>query len=435
MRSTNSRLRGPWTVRPRARRGYTPDLQMLEGRQLLSAAPADPDAPSDAAQYMLELINQARANPAAEGQRLLAMIKTNPMLQQATAGENLNAFIKEIDSFGPEPPLAFNTGLDEAALVQDNAMLAVNAQVHSAAGFLNAYYPTGDGYWANGENIFAYSAGIAPTNTTAVMNYFEAGFLLDWGNPDFGHLTNILAPGPGEWSPGDPHYPYSEIGIGLLTNVTPTVAPGANPIAANDGLNVGPDIVTQEFGWRSGNPILTGTMYVDKAGTGFYAIGEGLGGVTITAVGKQGQGTFQTQTWASGGYSLPLPPGTYAVTANGGPSRVSTTVTLGTDNVSWEYAFKPAPAVSPTPAPPVPVPVTATLTPAPTSKPTTTAVPTPAPKPVAPTPAPTKRTVPPVTTAPKATVTPVKLLTPVVTKPTTTLSQTELTLLWWRGFV
>ena len=268
------------------------------------------------------------------------------------------------------------------------------------------------------------------------MNYFMAGFMLDWGNPDFGHLTNILAPGPGEWSPGDPHYPYSEIGIGLLTNVTPTVAPGVNPIAANDGLNVGPDIVTQEFGWRSGNPILTGTMFVDKAGTGFYAIGEGLGGVTITAVGTQGQGTFRTQTWGSGGYSLPLPPGTYAVTATGGPTRLSTTVTLGIDNVSWELAFKPAPAATPTPTPaPVsPVTPTPTLTPAPTPtpKPKTAATPTPSPKPAAP----TKLTPPKATPPPKATVVTVKPLAPVVTKhTTTTLSQAELTLLLWRGFV
>ena len=320
---------------------------------------------------MLELINRARANPAAEGQRLLAMVKTDPMLQQATQRWDLGAFIREIDSFSPEPPLAFNTRLDAAALNHDAAMLAVNAQVHSPDGYLNdpqvahaadgqAYYPTGNSDWATGENIFAYSAGIDANNTTAVMNYFEAGFLLDWGNPDFGHLTNILAPGPGEWSPGDPHYPYSEIGIGLLTNVTPTMAPGVNPIAANNGLNVGPDLVTQEFGWRSGNPILTGSIYVDKTDTGFYAPGEGIGGVLITAVGREGQGTFQTQTWSSGGYSLALPSGTYNVTAAVGPYKPATTVTLGIDNVAWEYAFRPAPAVVPT------LPLTPKPTPAPT---------------------------------------------------------------------
>lgn len=426
MRSMNSRTRGAGTVRPRARRGYAPDLQTLEGRRLLSSARADLYAPSDAAQSMLELINRARANPAAEGQRLLALVKTDPMLRQATQGWDLNAFVKEINSFRPEPPLAFNTRLNEAALDHDAAMLAVNAQIHSPDGYLSnpqvaraadgqAYYPTGDSYWSTGENIFAYSGGIDPNNTTAVMNYFEAGFLLDWGNPDFGHLTNILAPGPGQWSPGAPHYPYSEVGIGLLTNVNPSVAPGANPIAANDGLNVGPDLVTQEFGWRSGNPILTGSIYVDRAGTGFYAPGEGLGGVAITAVGREGQGTFRAQTWSSGGYSLALPPGTYAVTAaTGGSNRVGTTVTLGTDNVLWEYAFRPATAAHPSPAPPV------TLAPAPAPTPASKAKPAPTPHPVAPKPAAPKR--------------PVAHPVPVVAKPAPTRSTTPWTTRLWGVF-
>ncbi len=426
----NPRPRGPWTVRPRAQRGFAPELQSLEGRELLSTAVADPFAPSNAAQYMLELINRARANPAAEGQRILAMVQTNPMLQQTTQGWNLNAFIKEINSFGPEPPLAFNTRLNEAALDHDAAMLAVNAQVHAPAGFLNnpqvaqasdgqPFYPTGTGNWATGENIFAYSAGIDPNNTTAVLNYFEAGFLLDWGNPDFGHLTNILAPGPGEWAPGDPHYPYSEVGIGLLTNVAPSVAPGSNPIAANNGLNVGPDIVTQEFGWRSGNPILTGSFFVDRAGTGFYVPGEGIGGIRITAVGQQGQGTFQTQTWGSGGYSLPLPPGSYRVSATtGGFFSASTTVTLGVDNVLWEDAIKPLPVPAAT--------IQAqTIAPAPTTKPQTPPKPAPVHPPLPAVPA-KKRT--PAPQPPKVTTVKPIPLAPVATKPTTTWTGAFLTL-------
>ncbi len=437
MRSMNSRMRGPWTVRPRARRVYAPGVQTLEGRRLLSSAQADPYAPSDAAQSMLEMINRARANPVAEGRRLLALVKTDPMLQQATQGWDLNAFAREVNGFRPEPPLAFNTRLNEAALDHDAAMLAVNAQVHSPDGYLSdtqvaraadgqAYYPTGDSYWSTGENIFAYSAGIDPNDTTAVMNYFEAGFLLDWGNPDFGHLTNILAPGPGQWSPGAVHYPYSEVGIGLLTNVTPTVAPGVNPIAANNGLNVGPDLVTQEFGWRSGNPILTGSIYVDKTGTGSYAPGEGLGGVSIVAVGRQGQGAFRAQTWASGGYSLALPPGTYDVTAVGGAYRVGTTVTLGTDNVSWEYAYKTATAALPAPAPPAPQ--TPAPTPALTPAPAPKARPTPAPAP----PVRLTHPTPPKHTPPSRHVTHTG---PVVSKPTPTRTRLPWTnLLNWGRF-
>ena len=301
-------------------------------------------APTDAEQYMLELINRARANPAAEGQRLLALAQTNPLIHQATSGENLNLFYQEISSYAPEPPLAFDPRLIDAALAEDASMLAKNSQQHSPSGFLNnpsvavdtdgqAYFPTGSGWWATGENIFAYSSSVTPNSPTSYMDFFEAGFLLDWGNPDFGHLKNLLSPGPAEANPSAGVYPYNEVGVGLLTG-NPTTPPPS-------GLNVGPELVTQEFGWRQGNAYLTGNFYDDLAGIQFYQPGEGLGGVTITASGTSGQGTFRAQTWASGGYSLQLPPGTYQVTATGGnlPGTQVKTIAIGLDNVEWEIGF------------------------------------------------------------------------------------------------
>jgi uncharacterized protein YkwD len=268
--------------------------------------------PTDLEQYMLELINRARANPAAEGQRLLALAQSNPLIHQATAGENLNLFVQEISSYAPEPPLAFDPRLIDAALAEDASMVAKDAQQHSSPGFLTnpsvavdtdgqAYFPTGSTQWATGENIFAYSAGVTPSSATSYADFFEAGFLLDWGNPDFGHLKNLLAPGPAEANPSAGVYPYNEVGVGLIT--------GTATKPSSTGLNVGPELVTQEFGWRQGTSFLTGMFYNDLAGTGFDQPGEGLGGVTITAKGTAGQGTFQAQTWSSGGYSLQLPPG------------------------------------------------------------------------------------------------------------------------------
>jgi hypothetical protein len=376
---------GPEIVRPRRgsrtrRRVPTvlrPAVEDLEHRCLLSAAGSDPYQPTPAEQYMLALINRARANPAAEGQRLVALAQTDPVLAAATRSWNLNRFLQVIDSFGPEPPLAFNTGLIEAARDHDAAMLATNDQFHSPPGYLNnpqvataangqAYYPTNTSSWATGENIFAYSGNLpANSSTQDYVDYFEAAFLLDWGNADFGHLENLLAPGPAEASPGT--ISFSEIGIGLLTGVTPTVPPAANnPIPANAGLNVGPDLVTQEFGWRSDAAFLTGVVFNDSNHDSLYTPGEGLGGVTIQAVGQSGQGTFQTQTWDAGGYSLALPAGTYSVTAEGGslPATEATTITIGQDNVAWNIPLSPSGGNS-------------------TSAPTSTQTPTPTPTPVA----------------------------------------------------
>ncbi|HEV3167694.1 MAG TPA: hypothetical protein VGZ22_27060, partial [Isosphaeraceae bacterium] len=309
------------------RRPFQPDCQDLEPRTLLSGS-ADPFAPTAAEQYMLELINRARANPAAEGQRLIQIAQSDPVIANAVQGWNLNLFVQVISTIGPEPPLAFNTRLIQAARDQDATMLAQNNQVHSPPGYLNnpqvavatdgqPFYPTGNGSWSVGENIFAYAQNVNRATAQAYVDYFEEGFLLDWGNLNFDHLKNIMAPGPADALLSG-HYPYSEIGIGLLTNVVPTVPPPANPsIAANQGLNVGPALVTQEFGYRSGNAFLTGVVYQDNDNNQFYTPGEGLGSVVITATGRGGQGTFQTTTWDSGGYSLQLPPGTYSVTATG----------------------------------------------------------------------------------------------------------------------
>src|SRR5262249_29156540 len=115
----------------------------------------------------------------------------------------------------------------------------------------------------------------------------------------------------------------------------------SNP--ATRGFDVGPVLVTEEFGWRSGDAYLTGSVFRDDNHDQFYAPGEGLGGGGIPAVGPAGGGTFQAQTWASGGYSLRLPPGTYDVLASGPglPFPRSTTVTIGVDNVPWEVPVGP----------------------------------------------------------------------------------------------
>ena len=352
------------------RRSAGPGFDHLESRQLMAAG----TAPTDLEQYMLELINRARANPAAEGQRLISLAQTDPVLHQATAGWDLTKFDQVISSYAPSAPLAFDPRLIDAALAETNAMLAQNTQTHSPVGFLNnssvatdsdgqAYFDTSNASWATGENIFAYSGSVAPTTPTAYADFFEEGFLLDWGNPNFGHLRNILAPSPSEADPAAGVYPYSVVGIGLITNVLPT-----NPAA----VNVGPALVTQEFGWRQGDAYLTGTLFQDQLNTGLYAPGEGDGGVTITAQGTAGQGTFRTQTWASGGYSLQLPPGTYNVSATGSVFATrSTTITIGQDNVGWSVAASPSPTTTVATEGPAPAPAASVTT---TPSPLTTAV-------------------------------------------------------------
>src|SRR4051812_27829991 len=114
MRIVPRMLRGPGILRLDLRRRHgralnvvKPCLQGLEVRCLLSGP--DPYQPTNDEQYMLELINRARANPAAEGQRLLAIAQADPVINVATRNWDLNRFIQVISGNGLLPPLAFNT--------------------------------------------------------------------------------------------------------------------------------------------------------------------------------------------------------------------------------------------------------------------------------------------------------------------------------------
>lgn len=322
--------------------------------------------PTAAEQYMLQLINRARQDPQAEVQRLLDQARTDPAVRAMVRGWDLDAFARVLGRKLSLPPLAFNTRLIEAARDHNETMLAANDQRHTPAGYLvdgqvataddgQPYYDPGGGAWSAGENIFAFSGNVDAAGLADYVDYYHAGLMIDWGVPDFSHLQNVMAPGPGTAAAGG-HRPYNEIGIGLLTDARPVAPPPSQPAnPANRGLNVGPVILTQEFAYRAGAAFLAGAFYEDRDGDRFYSIGEGVGAVTVRAVGTHGEGVFETRSWSSGGYSLSLPPGTYNVVATGaGLGERTTVVTVGADNVGWDVRVDttPPPAVS---APSVPL--------------------------------------------------------------------------------
>jgi Ca2+-binding RTX toxin-like protein len=94
---------------------------------------------------------------------------------------------------------------------------------------------------------------------------------------------------------------YREIGMGIID--------------ATKGKDVGPILVSQEFGNRFhfGNSFFLGVIYSDTNHDGQYNAGEGAGGATINFTGKAG--TFSTTSMSAGGYQLQIPAGTYTVSA------------------------------------------------------------------------------------------------------------------------
>jgi len=130
-----------------------------------------------------------------------------------------------------------------------------------------------------------------------------------------------------------------EIGLGVL--VGEFTIP--NPTRTFNSV-----MVTQNFALSGPDVFLTGVAYDDLGGDGdeFYTPGEGEGGVSIEAVRAGDGAVFSTTTWASGGYTLALPTGTYRVTASSAAMGVQVfdNVVIDAINVKLDVTTQPAPA-------------------------------------------------------------------------------------------
>ncbi len=285
-----------------------------DDRGMLSTVPTklyNHGDPTNDEQYMLEMVNRARANPTAEGERLASV--TDADLSAAYNYFNINRekLRNDFKAYPVRPPLAFNASLINAARNHSRDMDQNNFQGHTGSNgsslserMVAAGY--GDGAFA-GENAAAYSNS---------PFYGHVSLNVDWGEQnqiDLGHRRNIMNFG---------NFEYTEIGIGIIYN-------------GKSLPHTGPYVITQDFG-RHSVPFLVGVVYEDKNGNNFYDPGEGIPGVTI----MPSSGDYYAITSASGGYAIPAPKsGSWGVTASGGP--LSTAITLNTtfagDNVKLDF--------------------------------------------------------------------------------------------------
>lgn len=272
-------------------------------------------APSNFEQEALELINRARADPYGEIARLIT--GTSPLTganRDITAA--LNSFGVSVETLKAQltgvaavAPLAWNSNLSDAATYHSTMLIQADQQSHQVPGEASL----GDrvkvfgysNFTGVGENVFAYS-------TSALQSH--AGFYIDWGESSTGiqdppgHRINILRAS------------YTEVGISAIAENNPAT-------------QVGPFVVTQDFGSRLNyKPQVLGVVYRDADNDNFYDAGEGIAGQTVTLIGSAG--TFITTTWASGGYQIEAPSGSYSITFSGaGVTTRTSSVTLGASNV------------------------------------------------------------------------------------------------------
>lgn len=246
---------------------------------------------SNEEQLLLELVNAARLDPAGEA-----------AVQGVGLAPGVSAAAKHV--------LAVDASLSAASDSHSEDMEANNYFSHTG---LDGSTPTGRaalaGYTgAVGENL-GWIGSTANSIDDAERVADHHSFL--WGSPS--HQANLMN---GKWD---------VVGIGYVEG--DYTYKGVDYRSAS--------FVTQKFGSQPESH-LTGVVIDDLDGDQFYDIGEGQGQVKVTAFNEGG--VFTTETYASGGYSLALDPGTYSVVFHGGALEglYETEVTIGAQNVKLD---------------------------------------------------------------------------------------------------
>lgn len=251
-------------------------------------------------QYLLELVNQARLDPNGEAAQYAIG------LNQGLAPGTISGQTKQ--------PLAFNLNLIQASRQHSQWMLDTDTFSHTGRGGSSAGDRMGaagynfTGSWTWGENIAWRGTTGTPDLKAFVASQHEGLFK----SP--GHRTNLLNDN------------FKEIGLGVLTGDYG----GYNAV-----------MTTQKFARSGSSTFLTGVAFDDGVtDDDFYTVGEGLGGIRVTATRQSDNAVFNTTTYNSGGYQMALLPGTYNVAFSGGglSQVVRQNVTIGSQNFKLDLA-------------------------------------------------------------------------------------------------
>ena len=232
--------------------------------------------PSPLEQELLELIQRARANPTDEVDLLLAVPGVLGAMQQFNVDEQ--QLRDDFATYVAVPPLSFDVRLMESSRFHSEDMAKNGFQEHDGSAgesFDQRIDKVGYKWSFLSENIFAYANSVP---------YCHAGFMVDWGNAEPGHRMAIL----------DIDGPKRDIGISIIEDP--------------QSGNVGPLVVTQDFGAPAGSPpnaqkFVVGVAFDDLNDNGLYDHGEGLEGLHIVVE----KSDYYAVTSRSGGFSVPMP--------------------------------------------------------------------------------------------------------------------------------
>jgi hypothetical protein len=289
--------------------------------------------PTNEQQYTLELTNRARANGGAEAARLQGFSTFGSPAFSGGLQEGpptVNGQVWTIEN--SVQPLSWNPLLATAAQNHANRLntddqffkggsphtwggSTPNSRI-ADTGYSMAPYngPTNNGAFPGPENVAeSVSFGSGPFSAARliaeILNDHNALFT-DTSVPGRGHRSTMMLAF------------FREMGVGISAG-TDVGQDGGGTTRTWDSL-----YVVDNFGTQTGStPFITGVVYEDTNGNGFYDPGEGRGGVRVDVAGAN----FFAISSSSGGYSVPVPGnGSFNVTFSGG----GVTTTQATVNVA-----------------------------------------------------------------------------------------------------
>jgi uncharacterized protein YkwD len=306
--------------------------------------------PTNEQQYMLELINRARADGGAEAARLQGWQSdpSNPVfsggLQEGPPSINGQSFTIANSA----QPLSWNSLLINCAqaraqFLNDNNQFFTGTNPHTFGGTdpeqrINAAgYPMNLGTEYNGPmtpgGFFPGPENVAENESIGSGPFTGARLITTILQQHNDLFTDTTVPGRGHRMSMMLTY-WREIGIGISAGTD------TNQNQTWDAL-----YTVQNFGKvANSTPFITGVVYRDTNGNGFYDPGEGIGGVRVDVAGAN----FFAVSSSSGGYSVPVPGnGSFNVTFSGGGVTTSqrTVAVANSLNAKADYVAAAVPAV------------------------------------------------------------------------------------------
>ncbi len=246
---------------------------------------------SAAEQYLLELMNRARLDPAGEAARMGIDLNQNLAVGQ------ISTAAKQV--------LAPNALLEAAATGHSLWMLGADVFSHYETGNVGPdarILAQGYHYSFWGENI-ALSGTTGAASLQAMIDQMNTGLFLSSE-----HRVNLMNGG------------FRELGVGAEAGVF-----------TQNGTDFNAEALTLDFATTGTAHFLTGVAYTDSNADKFYSIGEGVANVVFAASGQS------TGTADAGGYSLALGAGAAtAVTGHEGTLSFSLTVDMSLGNVKLD---------------------------------------------------------------------------------------------------